>query len=296
LTIIVEQAPLPVTAEAGIPGLGARHVWRELVTLGEWVGYPRYKLRTIEGLHSLPDIEDLRDTPQSRIGEIPRPGRRRGKTIAYSGVVLAQSSPSLREAVSGLGGALAGEEELPEGKMRIVPVTGSAFYYWARVAQFSCDEAPVNSNRPSRGWERGFTLALRLSDPRFYREPAAPTVSSAGTYPQTVTVTNEGTAPTDPILTWHGPATNPYVTRDGKWTLRFNIVLASGQSLVVDFAKRQALQVGADKTSTLDHAASNWWNGGVSGLPPGASSLQFGADTIASPAKLDVDFSHAYWS
>lgn len=105
-----------------------------------------------------------------------------------------------------------------------------------------------------------------LTYPRLY------TVSTSGGDP--VAFANSGSYPSWAILTFSGPATNPRLlnTSTNEW-IGFNIVLAAGDTLVVDMKQRTAKMNGASVRHLLAPGAS-WWDLGV-----GSSTLLYVSDT-----------------
>jgi len=156
------------------------------------------------------------------------------------------------------------------------------------------DVEDIRSN--SKGFARDFEVTLRLSDPRYYL--------NLGGAPQTVAltttnspVTNNGNAPTDPVVTISG-TNNPSVVNaslPGNPRIAFNgvDVSAPGDELVIDFANRTALKNGSnDVRNKIDLENSAWWDAGVPGLVPGVNQIRVG-DTGATG---EIEFYHAYYS
>lgn len=132
--------------------------------------WPRYKLKSVSGLMSLGDAEDNRDLPVGRVGELARLAYRRGKTVVYEGAIKAQSLLQLREAEANLRAAFA--EESGEGCMDVRPHPLDT--QWVGVPEkffegraLTCEVVDVQN---SKTWERGFVVAVRMGDPRYFQE------------------------------------------------------------------------------------------------------------------------------
>lgn len=302
-----------------VPGVEGRHAWNSELTLNDRAVWPRYKLKRITGLHSLPDAEDNREPATGRLGEVVRRALRRGKTLTYEGTVEGRTLAQLRQGEDALLGAFA---ELDEGQMIVSPhpaYGGPSFFYRARA--LACDipdEQQAPPKRSTLGFERPFALSLRLADPRFYETqqqgpiPTGPIVQGAGlslpwilpviipgsAASGTVVVTNTGTAPTDPIIDLYGPVTNPRVMNDtlGR-ELRFKgLTLAEGSFIRVDFKQRTIkLEGTSDFRSKFDRQLSTWWDEGVPGLRRGDNAVRYRGDSISDPARAEITFHHARW-
>lgn len=155
-------------------------------------------------------------------------------------------------------------------------------------------QVTVRLNGPTKvspvygGYAFDFQLQLVAPDPRRYAvEPTTlqvgvPSIGDSGlTFPLTApfgstgtggssrTALNEGTAATRPLVTFHGPLTNPRLTnvKVGK-TLAFNYDLPDGYTLVCDFDARSVLLNNeASRTYAIAPSAS-WWE-----LQPGPNDL-----------------------
>jgi len=132
------------------------------------------------------------------------------------------------------------------------------------------------------------------SDPRIYAEAQSlamvglPTTEGGRTYPRTyprtygsvstggtITANNAGTFSTPVVFTLTGPATNPTIENvtQGK-SLEFNIVLASGETLVIDTDSRTVLLNGTASRYSALMASSEWFD-----LDPGDNQIDYRAAT-----------------
>lgn len=146
-------------------------------------------------------------------------------------------------------------------------------------------------------------LQLKAPDPRRYGPTATPlvltpptgatggvtaaltvpfTLSTTGLSTSNGVVTNAGTFPTRPIVTLAGPLVDPQIANltSGR-TLSLNIVLVSGDSLVLDFDRRTVMLNGSASRSNTLTASASWWE-----LAPGGSDIQFTAGGGAGTATV----------
>jgi hypothetical protein len=95
-----------------------------------------------------------------------------------------------------------------------------------------------------------------------------------GYAPGSAGVTVTGTAPTWPVVDIFGPCTNPSLFLAGtQQTLAFNLSIAAGDYLHVDFAARMALlnnNTSLSQYGRLDFLRSSWWV-----LKPGSQQVAF---------------------
>lgn len=102
------------------------------------------------------------------------------------------------------------------------------------------------------------------------------------------TAVNNGSRSAAPTVTFRGPLTNPKIENQttGR-TLEFQIVLAGGETLVVDVAARTVLFGGtANRYSTLT-AGSEWFR-----FSPGGDQIRFAA--AAGTGTMDVQWASAW--
>lgn len=145
-------------------GLEYLHTWNSIITLNEQTGIPRIEIDRITGLWSLPEADDNRAPRTAQDGEIVYPSFRRGKTITYTGRVIAATALSLRALQMGFLGAFG--ERSDEGTMVMSHSGAPSYYYIARVLALDMDEEQTFSQDsvPSP-FQRGFDLSLRMSHP-----------------------------------------------------------------------------------------------------------------------------------
>ncbi len=95
-------------------------------------------------------------------------------------------------------------------------------------------------------------------------------------------VTNAGTFPTRPVVTFVGPLTSPNlqnVTTGLTWECMFD--LQTGDTLVVDFDARTVLLNGTASRYSFVTAESQWWE-----LVPGVNQLKLGASAGTGSATV----------
>jgi hypothetical protein len=306
-----------------IVGVEGIHEWETGLVLNDRAAMPHYRIEKIGGLRSAPDFSPTADPALGRTGEVPRLADRLGKTITYEGLIVATKLNDLEAANAALVAAFSGTTER---KMTAGPHPGYAGpalqtrEFYARPLDAGGDESQdATPWRKSRGFERPFSLSLRLSDPRFYNPVAddvtatvvsavdvsdalgLPFVPGSDLSPPSgdqisLTVHNDGTVDTDPIIRINGPCSNPSVTNrtTGKF-LRFrNITVDSGDAIHLDFHERRATKANDD--NNIRHKidpASTWWDRGVVGLQPGANTVRLRARTLGGGASLEVTFKEA---
>lgn len=305
-----------------VPGLTGLHRWNNEVSLNDLGSWPRVRLTSIPGLHTLPDLEDQRDTPAGRSGEIPRRAMDRGKQVVYSGVLEASSLGELEE----LRAQLLGLFMTRDSRMVITRTVGDpeenyAHFFDARVT--ACDipeEMPDPSalRRETYGHERNFTLGLRLADPRFYRDPAdsidtglitpesgtplpwtLPVVlTPGGSNGATMSVDYKGNAPTSrAVFDLWGPVTSPGLKSETlNRQLVFNTVIPSGSFLRVDFYTRTLSWNGIEEVSFLNRDVSTWWTGDMPALAPNQINvIRYTGTGLADPARASLTYNTADW-
>jgi hypothetical protein len=256
-------------------GLEGIHVWDDRLPINARDAWPRIKLTQITGLSSLGDADDARTAYVGRDGEMPRQSFRRGKTIAYEadvgagGGIQARTLKKLREYEARIREAF---WDLQEKRMTVLPHpshdTGERFFY-ARVIDLEIPDVPATPFAVHHGHARSMALSVRLSDSRYYdgeevvTAPIPPNESG--------TVSHLGTVPTDPILELHGPTTGGALVNQTLNNALLRIgAIATGDVLVIDFAKRTLTLNGTTNArSLLNLGASTWWDSGVWGLAPG---------------------------
>ncbi len=314
-----------------VPGLEATHTWNGQVALNSnQGGMPRFRLDRIGGLHSLPDIEDNREPAQGRIGERAWPSLFRGRTVTYEGRIFAATLNDLRVAESDLKAAFG---TTAEGQMVInyapgyAPGAGFAFFYHARCVQLEIpDEQAVAPYALPTPFQRPFVVALRMSDPRFYRSQlqtyntgslgtggiggiippiTPPIVLVAAGLGGSAVVTNGGNAPTDPVITLvpGGTTQGPNLTNqtiDKKLQFKDALTIEAGINgdIVIDFKQRTIQEIRGtgppiDLRYQLDIPNSTWWDEGVPGLVPGQNTIIYNGTAIEDPAYAEIRFYNA---
>lgn len=337
MTIIVEQAAAGAEVPGGIraaalrkPGLDARQTWDDAFTLNRWTDdagaelWPRVLIDEIEGWRSRPDAEDNRDPAIGRIGEIPRRGQLRGKSLTYKGRVEALSATELEGYADEFEAAFCHTETgRMVGTTHPLRPHQAAVVFEAEPTGFDCpEELTYGPHHENRGFGRPFVLTLRMSDPRFYALdgvaiasgeapvvafsagglalPQTPPVSPpaiapaslpiyAAPPPDTVYAFNAGKAPVDPLIEVDG--SSPVLEA---LTLGKELVLtgAGAGTHVVDFRRRTVTTNGQDRPDLPDLALSDWWDEAIHGLVPGLNEIRVAG---AGPGAVRVRFRPALW-
>lgn len=265
--------------DSGVLGLEAIWTWSGGVVLNDQAAKPEWCIiQRVTGLFDGPDHDAPADKRVGRIGENFRPASAGGKTLVLEGEARSLTLPGLRSMSRGLRAAFA--PSLVEGVMSIAPnvaVGGPTAGINCRPIALQMDEAQATSY-----WRRPFILSLRASDPRVYFPALAVDESDASA----ALVTNDGSAPADPVVTITGASGDVTLT-DGTRVLTFTDV-PSG-TLVVDFAARTA-KVGSAH-APLVVADSDWWDSFVDGIAPGATVTI----TQTGGSGVQVEFIPAVW-
>ena len=111
------------------------------------------------------------------------------------------------------------------------------------------------------------------------------------------TIINTGTAPTHWTLTIYGPATNPTFTINGVefTTDRLGgVVLAAGQTLVVDTRNRTVLFNGLPGSSRYQNTNYDEWNWDDLMLQPGENIVRFDAAALTGQTSADLCFTPTF--
>jgi|SRR5215207_362474 len=133
-------------------------------------------------------------------------------------------------------------------------------------------------------------IQIRCPDPRIYSmEPHSTSVSVASTtggwtFPWTfpwifgstesgtINVVNSGAMDSPLIAQFNGPVTNPRLTNDRGEFVQFNLVIASGDYLEVNFRDKTALLNGTASRYNTRVPGSSWFP-----LRPGSNNIQYSA-------------------
>jgi hypothetical protein len=111
------------------------------------------------------------------------------------------------------------------------------------------------------------------------------------------TIKNPGTAPTHWTLTFYGPATNPQFTINGvvfKTDRQGGVVLASGQTLVVNTRNRTVLFNGLPANSRYQNTNFDEWAWDDLMLKPGDNIVRFDATVLTAQTSAELCFTPAY--
>ena len=144
------------------------------------------------------------------------------------------------------------------------------------------------------GMARG-SIMLVAPDPRKFSttdNADVLTIASGGTtVGQTVTMGGNFVGGARPILEIDGPVTNPRIANagDGGRTIAIDMVISSGQKLIIDTATRSVTLAGVDQSANV-RADNQWWV-----LNRGANLITFTrSNTPANTGVLTVKWNNAY--
>jgi hypothetical protein len=162
----------------GPPALDATHQWDPATvsnppalgdTHREPIVLPQIEIVGITGWRDLPEMIDNRAPRTFGVGEVPYPPRFTGKTLVYECEMQADDRLDLMvmqmSLVTGFG------DRDVEGAMTVTPWPapgGVAWTYSALVTDLKFDPAWKLDGESQIQYRWGFTLTLRMSDPRFF--------------------------------------------------------------------------------------------------------------------------------
>jgi hypothetical protein len=308
-----------------IVGLEGRHSCG-LMTLNNLTTWPRFKLEGIPGLRSLPDFDPIQDAATGRIGEVPRLGERRGKSITYEGVLQALTLLSFREMSALMPSHLASTDELkwiaaPHPSDPNKTVLPTRFFH-ARTVEATVSETWHEHMRTKeRGFIAPFSVVLRLSDPRYYHGdekvyqsstlatttawgiPITPDGETDSPSDQMVSldVANDGNYHTESLITVSvnsgasDPIINPVVVNntDGVFIRFRELTLDPGEGITIDSRRRRVVRFNGNNQRHKIDPTSTWWDRGVPNLKPGTSKIILRAWKQSDVPILRVEFNSA---
>jgi phage-related protein len=249
-----------------------------------------YALVQAEGFASTPDIREFDTENAQQHGETFGDDFLNKRVITLQLEAHAETDEEFDTRIRALQVALAPGQGSRTLKFRLPGVAGGGVrQVEARTRKIS---APIERER----WFHRLpviTVQLECSDPRMYdaTETEVSTTLPIGggglTFPLTfpivfepvdggsLQVPNEGTFPTLPVLTIFGPCTVPKVTHvQTDSFLQFNLSLAEGSFLEIDFRSRTVLLNGSGNRYNTLVNGSSWFE-----FTPGSNELRFNASS-----------------
>lgn len=144
----------------------------------------------------------------------------------------------------------------------------------------------------AHGYATG-SLALVAHDPRYYSlaETSTLITIALNANSQNGNVTNIGNFDTAPILEIPGPSTNPRISNaaDGNKTIRVDIAIPTGQTLIIDTKARSVTLAGVDRFDVV-RTDNQWWK-----LKPGVNPISYNRTGGGAASSLNVRHRNA-WS
>lgn len=214
------------------------------------------KMITTQGLFDLPDVKvNEVDTPEDHGGTIGRPvfAMRR---LVLQFTVLATTPTLMYTKTRAITAALQPQDLLlPFVYQR--PVVGKQFVN-VKVSKFTGFDSSYEKERGSSP----ATAMLVAPDPRklsFVQSSQTIVIASSGTTNSgTVNMAGDFVGGAKPILEIAGPATNPRISNaaDGGRSLKIDVVIAAGQTLIVNFNTRSVTLGGIEQAVRTDN---QWW-------------------------------------
>jgi hypothetical protein len=324
----------PPTRGGSVPGIEARHTWFKSVNgfgittpldalnhLWDVSGARRRplplglsarpaevavgavaRLNRIGGLHSRADYDDNRGNHTARPGEYLLPSMARGRTVTYEGTLLAGSLGALRDAEALMRYAYAATEGMMLVEYNPIYATAEqlVWLYFGRPTALDITDEQTAGATAAHPHARDFTLAIRQHDPRYYRWNPADGAGFTSAGPFTVAgdyfiVTNDGTAPADPVFVLSAPGTNVTIHNDtAGWTMNLaGLPSLAGSTLNIDFGQRLAWKGAfeADLTGYINLATTDAWDAGKEGLAPGDNMIY----AVSSAGDWTAKFRGSYW-
>lgn len=309
-----------------VPGLNAVHVINGL-RLNDKQNpdgspiLPRIRLTKITGWNNRPEMEDRRDKMVGRpLREVFRRTQLDGKPITYEGIIETRDQVELE---SYLGEILSALSTVSDLTINVEDYYSSdVFFYHGRITALDHPEE-LPGSRIRYPFSRSFTLGVYMADPRKYLLtpevfetgiipaeyapgdgivlPFTPPVTfpaqntqpaSTNADPNTLLISNDGSAPTDPIFEFPTLTGTDLVFRNesiGTRQLKFTGI--SGSNAAIDFSSRTYTIGGVDYSRNLNFDGSDWWDPGIDGLKSGVNFLRL----ISGATSMRVRFWHAYF-
>lgn len=261
------------------------------------------------------ELTGWEDTPGLDSGSVLRPvrhgawpGRRyaQERIITWTSRIVVDIPADFGQAVTALRRATAVADDETELALVIRTRGGETLVSYAAVS------ARIIPNGQGAGVGRGqLSLQWTASDPRRYSlteqsETIPQPVAGSGlvyplTYPLTYgtapengarTLTNGGDTPTNPIITITGPVTTPVVANltTGR-QIEFDVIVATGEQLLVDTNAGTALLGGADRQGALTENSVPIED---FELAAGPNDLSFRANTFTTGASAVLTWRDAY--
>jgi hypothetical protein len=188
--------------------------------------YTRYKITDIGGFDDA-DVRDAREANPARDGELALPAYYGGRTITFTGKILANNVAQLRQMQHNLRNAFA---SLQESWLTISNDPSGDNNIEIRVRK----SAPIQMRETQAGQypTRDFLVTLRASDPRFYSSATNSVTRTGAQLATSFSFVNDGNATSDPVIR----ITGPLVSTSGGASPQFAIAnLSSGQALGFSF-------------------------------------------------------------
>lgn len=131
-----------------------------------------------------------------------------------------------------------------------------------------------------------FLISMVSADPRIYGQIVKS--QSIAASPGTMTLRNDGTAPSPPLITLRDGWPNPVIANQQTGeALHFGLTTAPGDVLVIDATARTVTLNGANRYSALDFPSSDWWD-----VQPGDNPIA--ATPTSGGGSMTADFRDAW--
>lgn len=275
-----------------------------LALLTNNVSAPNYILQTpIAGL----------DSPSYRTNYFSKPGEDGGKVsslfydqrpVSLTGVVYANDAQTYETARQALATACAINKNAAGDPVPTLitytTLAGNSYFFNAYIDRPIFDYTQPNSTN--------FLITMTVADPFIYGAtqvqsgailapsgggfilPVILPIVSTPTTGGTATLTNNGNAKSNPLLTLNGPLTNPFIYNQaiGK-SMQLNTTIAGGSSVVIDMANKTIMLNGTTPLLTAKDSLSEWW-----AMVPGSNPITFNTSSTADTGNLMITFYPAW--
>lgn len=239
------------------------------------------KTEEVTGLLALPNIRDEDLERQDADGDYP------GRMLSESRIIDVEGH------LIGAPGADI-ETKIQEASYTFMPSQAEEWFVFQRPGQgkwFSkcrVRKRDIASEFATARGRAAISLMLKATDPRLYslEEKRSQVTVVSGRSTATVTsVRNDGNYHEFPILEITGPTVNPRIKHNGQnKTLRIDITVNSGQTLVID-TKKRTVSIGSTDHYDKVRSDNQWWGWY---LVPGNNSITYSRTGTNGSSTLTV--------
>lgn len=251
-----------------------------------------YQVQSVDGILGLPSARTSDDERQEDHGDFAGVDLVPGRTVTMTMNVL--------------GTSVTGQGLMDLAMQKMQPTKRDAFTEYPFVTQRPGHAKRYINARPRRcefpsNYDTAHGLCIGglqwyATDPRWYSlAESTGTVTLANTVLSNNGVVNNLGDFLDgvkPILEIPGPVTNPRIqnVNDNNRTIRIDITVNAGQTLVVDVSNKTVFLAGVDRYDTV-RADNEWWT-----LVPGNNSIVLSRSNAGASVQMNVRWHHGWVS